>query len=270
MIGAIGNNVNGANSGSAFVYSGATGALLRTVHGLAAGNRLGYSGSTVGDVNADGFDDFIVGTFIPTGIGYARVYSGATGSVLYHLTDGVVGDSFGHSVAGIGDANGDGTPDFAVAAPNSNVGGAVSGFVRVYSGLDASVLREFIGLPGVHLGYCLNPAGDVNGDHLYDLAIGMLVPRLFGAARPGPGGQHLRGAAVWRRHPRDPDALDGLDPRRPRARVRRRHRAHRRASGRDRDPRRESRSGERDDAGRAGPRRSSTPRPSRSWTSSTA
>jgi len=182
MIGAIGNTVNGVNSGSAFVYSGSTGALLRTVHGLAAGDRLGYSGSTVGDVNADGIDDFIVGTFT-TGIGYARVYSGADGSVIYHLTDGVVGDSFGHSVAGIGDANGDGTPDFAVAAPNSNVGGTVSGLVRVYSGLDASMMREFIGLPGVHLGYCLSAAGDVNGDHLYDLGIGMLVPGSSG--QPG-------------------------------------------------------------------------------------
>jgi hypothetical protein len=181
MIGAIGNNVNGSNSGSAFVYSGTNGALLRTVHGMGANNKLGYSGCTVGDVNGDGFDDFIVGTFM-TGTGYARVYSGADGSVLFHVTDGDVNDSFGHSVAGVGDANGDGTPDFAIAAPNSNVGGTLSGRVRVYSGVDASLLREFVGTPGIHLGYCLNPAGDVNGDGLADLAIGALVPGSSGQA----------------------------------------------------------------------------------------
>jgi FG-GAP repeat len=175
MIGAIGNNVNGANSGSAFVYSGATGALLHAFHGVSSGDRLGYSGHGVGDANGDGFGDVIVGTFIPSGTGYARVYSGADGSVLHHLTDGATGDAFGHTVAGVADVNGDGTPDFAVAATNSNAGGTLSGRVIVYSGLGASVLKEFVGAPSQHLGYALNPAGDVNGDHLPDIALGGLV-----------------------------------------------------------------------------------------------
>ena len=178
MIGAYGNNVNGASSGSAFVYSGATGALLYSFHGVAGGDKLGYSGGGVGDVNGDGYGDVIVGTFIPSGAGYARVYSGANGSVLYHLTDGDTGDAFGHSVAGVGDVNGDGSPDFAVSATNSSAGGTLSGRVFVYSGLDGSLLREFLGTPNQHLGYALNPAGDVNGDHFPDIALGGLIAGL--------------------------------------------------------------------------------------------
>jgi hypothetical protein len=182
MIGAYGNTVNGASSGSAFVYSGATGALMYSFHGVASGDKLGYSGSAVGDVNGDGYGDVIVGTFIPSGAGYARVYSGANGSILYHLTDGATGDAFGHSVAGVGDVNGDGTPDFAISATNSNAGGSVSGRVFVYSGLDGTLLREFLGASGEHLGYALNPAGDVNGDHLPDIALGGLIA---GVGSPG-------------------------------------------------------------------------------------
>jgi hypothetical protein len=163
------------------VYSGATGAVLNTFFGVAAQDRLGYSGCEVGDVNGDGHSEVIVGTYIPTGLGYARVYSGIDGSVMYHLTDGVIGDAFGHTVAGVADVNGDGKPDFAVSAPLSNVNGSLSGFVRVYSGADGSILKQFNGYAsGIHYGYSVNPAGDVNADGLPDIAIGSLIPSSLG------------------------------------------------------------------------------------------
>lgn len=176
MIGALGGNVNGANSGSLFVYSGASGVQIYDFHGVAANDRLGYSASGIGDIDGDSFGEIIVGTYVPNGAGYARIYSGATGAVLHHLTDGVIGDAFGHTVAGVGDVNGDGTPDFAVAATNSNVNGTQSGFVRVFSGATATILQDFPGPgPNVHFGYAISAAGDVNGDALPDIAIGSLV-----------------------------------------------------------------------------------------------
>jgi hypothetical protein len=47
--------------------------------------------------------------------------------------------------------------------------------VIVYSGLDGSVLREFVGAPSTHLGYAVGAAGDVNGDHIPDIALGAIV-----------------------------------------------------------------------------------------------
>jgi hypothetical protein len=176
MIGAIGNNVNGASSGSINVYSGASGTLVFSAHGTSASNLLGYSGHGLGDLDGDGFGDVIAGTFMPSGAGYARVYSGANGGILFHMTDGVTGDTFGHTVGGTGDVNGDGVKDFAIAAPDSNVGGTSCGRVTVFSGANGSVLREFIGpAAGTRLGYALRGAGDVNGDGLQDVAIGSLV-----------------------------------------------------------------------------------------------
>jgi hypothetical protein len=177
IVGAIGDHVNGTNSGSIFVYSGATGALLFSAHGTAANQLFGYSAAGVGDLNGDGFGEVVAGTYIPSGSGYANVYAGPGGALLYHLTSGVTGDAFGHSVAGVGDVDGDGVKDFVVAAPNSNAGGTLSGRILAYSGADGSVLRDFVGSgPSLHFGYAVKGAGDVNGDRIPDIAVGFLVP----------------------------------------------------------------------------------------------
>ncbi|MBZ0253212.1 MAG: integrin alpha, partial [Candidatus Methylomirabilis sp.] len=50
----------GADSGKAYVYSGPNGALLDTIDGKAAGDRLGASLAGLGDVDGDGNSDVIV------------------------------------------------------------------------------------------------------------------------------------------------------------------------------------------------------------------
>jgi hypothetical protein len=80
IIGAPSNNSAFADeAGSAYVYSGATGALLFQKNG-AAGDLLGNSVAGGGDVNGDGRADFIVGAFFadPGGLvdaGSAFIYS---------------------------------------------------------------------------------------------------------------------------------------------------------------------------------------------------
>ena len=176
VAGAIGDHTFGTANGAAFVYDGATGATLRTWIGAAGGHRLGYSLGGVGDVNGDGASEVVVGTFRNNGPGYARVYDGASGAILYAMQDAVVADHFGHSVCAAGDWNGDGVPDFVVSGTDADINGVNdAGFVRVYSGATGAQLRQFNGRRvGRHLAFGLAAAGDVNGDGLADLMMGAI------------------------------------------------------------------------------------------------
>lgn len=165
-----------ANSGQARVFSGANGALLLVFNGSAAFDNLGWSVAGAGDVNGDGLDDLIVGAPFATlfGLGQARVFSGATGSVLLTL-NALAGDSWlGYSVAGAGDLNGDGVDDLVVGAPASiTPSTGFLGRARVFSGSNGSPLFTFSGsVAGGGLGSSVAGPGDVNGDGVPDLFVG--------------------------------------------------------------------------------------------------
>lgn len=132
------SNFAGMDSGGVYVYSGATGAVLYTFYGAGANDLFGLSVARAGDVDGDGREDLIIGApqfnvTSPAG-GYARVYSGANGAILYTLRGDSYRDSFGAEVSAVGDVNGDGFADFAVGAPGDDNNGSNSGSVRVFSG----------------------------------------------------------------------------------------------------------------------------------------
>ncbi len=153
------------------VFSGRDGTELLRVTGIQSpyGSGLQFVAS-VGDVNQDRHADFIVGERGYTGgAGRARVFSGRDRSTLFAI-GGTATSSFGFSVAGAGDVDHDGVPDFIVGAPFDD---SWKGAAHVYSGSDGRELFTFRGNSGSDLmGHSVSSCGDINNDGHSDLLVG--------------------------------------------------------------------------------------------------
>jgi len=160
-------------AGSATVYSGQDGLVLLHVLGTATNEHFGHAVAGVGDVNADGHDDVLVGTPFNnangTRSGLARVYSGLDGSQLYEFKGAAANYELGWSVAGVGDLDGDGRDDFAIGETHSGQGGKV----LVHSGANGSTLLTLGGHGGNDgFGVNIDGAGDVDANGTPDIIVG--------------------------------------------------------------------------------------------------
>lgn len=182
-----GSSAAGTGTGTARVWSGATGAILWTFVGTAPQQLFGRSAAGAGDVNGDGRADLIIGAagadVAGQDVGFARVYSGADGSLLHALVGPFALARFGTSVTGLGDVNGDGRDDFAVSGQPDAPTPKPAGFVRVYSGANGTLIREHAGASALsRLGCAIADAGDVDGDGVHDLVAGDWRDATGGAA----------------------------------------------------------------------------------------
>lgn len=188
IVGAPANDNQGSDSGMARVFSGASGAILCSFDGSSQGQRFGYSVAAPGDVDNDGRADLLIGAPLDDAngpdSGTAYVLSGMSGAVLFTLHGDGANDNFGYAVAGVGDVDADGRPDFAVGAPFATVFGNQPGRVRVYSGLNAAVLFTFVGTAtNDQFGESVAGAGDVDGDGRPDLLVGAPFEQIGGQER---------------------------------------------------------------------------------------
>ncbi len=172
--------------------------------GIDHGDQLGFSVSGAGDINRDGFDDFIVGakyanpkdvefageTYVifgmedawPPALDAAQL-DGANG---YRLDGEGVRDFSGFCVSDAGDVNADGYADIAIGAPHSEpTGNTEPGACYVVFGAATTpgatlALSSLNGTNGFRVqgidvdDYCgatVRTAGDVNGDGYSDVII---------------------------------------------------------------------------------------------------
>ena len=176
FVGAFGQG----GSGRAFVFSGKTGSLIRTLQAPQRqyGDGFGWSVAALGDLTADRVPELLVGAFGQEGEGRAFVFDGQTGKLLRTLAPPPPLDSaaFGWSVAGAGDLDQDGLPDILVGAPYTPIGEiSVQGRVFAFSGRTGKLLYALTDpfpRAGEGFGWRVASAGDLNEDGVPDILIG--------------------------------------------------------------------------------------------------
>jgi hypothetical protein len=156
------------------------------VSGAVSLDKVGASVAFAGDVDDDGYGDYVVGMpgyDIPPDspkkavkdAGRAVVISGKTGLELMSMNGVAAKDAFGTAVAGGADVDDDGFDDVLVGAPKADdaMNSLVdAGSVTVLYGPDATRSTTFFGEKAKSLAGSAVALGDVNDDGFADMIIG--------------------------------------------------------------------------------------------------
>lgn len=168
------NDDAGINAGKIYVYNGDDGDEHIVLSGEREGDSYGHRLASVGDVNDDQRDDFVVGAYrndeFGNDAGKAYLIDGDDGDVIFEWAGERAGAGLGKRVAAAGDVNNDGTPDILVASFEDD---RRPGQVLVFSGDDGSILHRIVGQhAGDEFGTRMRSAGDIDQDDHDDILIG--------------------------------------------------------------------------------------------------
>ncbi len=204
LIGAWANDDAGGDAGKTYlIYGTPTAPGEKALAGVSAaftgerpGDASGYTLAGIGDINADGYDDFAIGApkQDDAGNNAGRVYilfgSPERFAGTHSLTEaGVIidgdaaNDFFGHAIAGNMDLDLDGHDDLVIGAYGSNANGENAGSVYVFSGASLEPGGRFAAAtaaaatidgtsPGDQFGYSVTLTPDVDGDGTADIFAG--------------------------------------------------------------------------------------------------
>lgn len=131
--------------GTAQVLSGRTGAVLHTLSGERTGVWFGAAVADPGDVTGDGTGDLLVGGNYGGAPGHVVVFDGRSGALVTTFGDDDPDHRFGHTLLGVGDLDGDGRADLAIAAPGQPTSKSLPGRVLVFSSRTSKLLYELRG-----------------------------------------------------------------------------------------------------------------------------
>ena len=174
---------------------------LSSNRGTAGDHDLfGASVSTIGDIDGDGVQDFVVGASeeddgvapYTSTHGAAYVLSGSTGAVLHHIGGENTTSEFGLFTAAGSDLDGDGVADYLVTADLETFGNGMKGKLYAYSGATGALLFSMWGEQLVnYFGQSVALLGDLDGDGVDD--IGAWSPRYATKSAMGGRGYLLSG-----------------------------------------------------------------------------
>ncbi|HZL99204.1 MAG TPA: VCBS repeat-containing protein [Planctomycetota bacterium] len=172
--------VASANGKVVDVLSGRTFAAIHHYQLPPGPVTMGWGLADVGDMDGDGRHDFSIAGSEGDAIGFVSIMSGGSGALLLLKHGSKPGDLFGTNVAGAGDVNGDGHPDFLVKRNQADI--YFQGFVSCFSGQDGSLLGT---LGGGNIGTSMGAVGDLDGDGGDEVILG--APQFQSPHFTGPG-----------------------------------------------------------------------------------
>ncbi|TLU98818.1 FG-GAP-like repeat-containing protein [Dyadobacter luticola] len=192
LIGSTHHNFGTLEEGAAFLFHGsASGISAQYTSGFSGDQyqgEVGFSVSSAGDINGDGYSDVVVGA--PnfdngeSDEGIVRVYYGSGSGINFNsfslIESNQAGAHLGISAASAGDVNGDGLSDLIVGALRYSNGQVGEGAFFIYHGQVSGIVTSpnTIGEGNeaeLQMGFSVASAGDVNGDGYSDVIVGTLM-----------------------------------------------------------------------------------------------